>query len=99
MAEHVPGMCPALPTLLPLSLRIHFIVLGAALLFTQPAIGQDFYLDGNGIILSNSGNQFFQNSINPNTWTEITYDLGVVPAGAELTCSCTKGPCFLAVGG
>ncbi|TWU51035.1 PEP-CTERM motif protein [Rubripirellula tenax] len=41
------------------------------------------YLDANGVILSNSGLQFFQNSINPTTWTEITYDLGVVPVGAE----------------
>ncbi len=40
------------------------------------------YLDGVGNILSNSGNQFFQGSINPQTWTEITYDLGPVPAGA-----------------
>jgi hypothetical protein len=41
------------------------------------------YLDANGIILSNSGNQFFQTSINPSTWVEINYNLGVVPAGAQ----------------
>lgn len=41
------------------------------------------YLDGIGNILSNSGTQFFQNSINTSTWTEITYDLGVVPVGAS----------------
>ena len=41
------------------------------------------YLDKDGIILANSGNQFFHNSINTSTWTEITYSLGVVPAGAE----------------
>lgn len=41
------------------------------------------YLDGSGAILANSGNQFFQTTINPTTWTEITYDLGAVPAGAE----------------
>jgi hypothetical protein len=41
------------------------------------------YLDSNGIILSSSGEQFFQTSINTSTWTEITYDLGVVPVGAE----------------
>ncbi len=40
------------------------------------------YLDDDGNILANSGEQFFQNSINPNTWTEITYDLGAVPTGA-----------------
>ena len=40
------------------------------------------YLDASGTILSDSTNQFFQGSINPNTWTEIGYDLGVVPVGA-----------------
>ena len=40
------------------------------------------YLDGVGNILSNSGNQFFQGSINESTWTEITWDLGLVPTGA-----------------
>ncbi len=40
------------------------------------------YLDGVGNIRANSLNQFFQGSINPNTWTLITYNLGVVPAGA-----------------
>ncbi|TWU49159.1 PEP-CTERM sorting domain-containing protein [Rubripirellula reticaptiva] len=41
------------------------------------------YLDQSGAILASSGNQFFQNLINPNTWTEISFDLGVVPAGAD----------------
>lgn len=40
------------------------------------------YLDGTGNILANSGNQFFQGAINPNSWTEITYNLGAVPVGA-----------------
>ncbi len=40
------------------------------------------YLDGVGNILANSNNQFFANSINPNTWTEISYNLGAVPVGA-----------------
>ena len=41
------------------------------------------YLDGVGNILANSGNVFFQGSINPNDWTKITYTLaGGVPTGA-----------------
>ena len=40
------------------------------------------YLDNVGNILANSTNQFFQNSINESTWTEITYNLGAVPVGA-----------------
>ena len=40
------------------------------------------YLDGTGNILANSTNQFFAGSINPNSWTEITYNLGAVPVGA-----------------
>ena len=40
------------------------------------------YLDNVGNIKANSNNQFFQGSINPNTWTKITYNLGPVPAGA-----------------
>jgi hypothetical protein len=40
------------------------------------------YLDGTGNILANSQNQFFQNSINPNTWSQVTFNLGAVPAGA-----------------
>jgi PEP-CTERM motif len=40
------------------------------------------YLAAGGGILATSGNQFFQGAINPSTWTEITYNLGVVPAGA-----------------
>jgi hypothetical protein len=41
------------------------------------------YLDGVGNVLATSGLQFFQGSINPSTWTEVTYNLGVVPLGAE----------------
>ena len=41
------------------------------------------YLDPDGVILSDSGNQFFQTAINPATYTEITFDLGVVPTGAD----------------
>jgi hypothetical protein len=41
------------------------------------------YLDGIGNILATSNNQFFQGSINPSTWTQITYTLpGGVPVGA-----------------
>lgn len=40
------------------------------------------YLDSIGRILANSQNQFFQGQINTSTWTEITYNLGPVPAGA-----------------
>jgi len=40
------------------------------------------YLDGTGNILASSGNVFFQGSINESDWTEITYNLGAVPAGA-----------------
>jgi hypothetical protein len=40
------------------------------------------YLDGVGNILAGSGNQFFQNSINVNTWTQITYNGPAVPVGA-----------------
>jgi len=40
------------------------------------------YLDGVGNILGTSNNQFFQNSINPNTWTQITFSSLAVPAGA-----------------
>jgi PEP-CTERM motif len=41
------------------------------------------YLDDIGNIKANSGNQFFQGSINPNTWSQITFTLaGGVPAGA-----------------
>lgn len=41
------------------------------------------FLDGVGNIKANSGNQFFQGLINPNTWTEITYNaIGAVPVGA-----------------
>ena len=41
------------------------------------------FLDGTGNIKANSGNQFFQGSINPTTWTQITYNaIGAVPVGA-----------------
>jgi hypothetical protein len=41
------------------------------------------YLDAVGNVKANSLNQFFQGSINPNTWTQITYTLpGGVPVGA-----------------
>lgn len=41
------------------------------------------YLDGNGVILRDSGLQFFHTSINPNTWTEITFVAETVPAEAD----------------
>jgi hypothetical protein len=40
------------------------------------------YLDDTGNIKADSLNQFFQGSINTSTWTQITYNLGAVPAGA-----------------
>ena len=44
------------------------------------------YLNGTGNILSPIApvaiNQFFQDKINPNTWTKISYNLGPVPVGA-----------------
>jgi hypothetical protein len=40
------------------------------------------YLDSTGVILSNSMSQNFGAVINTSTWTEITFDLGVVPANA-----------------
>ncbi len=41
------------------------------------------YLDGTGNILGNSGNQFFQNSINTNTWSQISYQSGAIPVGTK----------------
>ncbi len=41
------------------------------------------YLDINGAIIYNSGNIFFQNSVNPNTWTQITFPAPVVPANGH----------------
>jgi hypothetical protein len=41
------------------------------------------YLDGDGNILADSFNQFFQGKINVDTWTKITYNLGAVPVGAS----------------
>jgi len=40
------------------------------------------YLDINGIIVYNSGNVFFQGSINPATWTQIMFVPPMVPANA-----------------
>jgi hypothetical protein len=41
------------------------------------------YLDGVGNILASSQNQFFQGSINPDTWSKITYSaMPAVPVGA-----------------
>jgi len=41
------------------------------------------YLDDIGNIKASSGNVFFQNAINENTWTQVTYTLaGGVPTGA-----------------
>ena len=40
------------------------------------------YLAEDGAILVGSGNQFFQDQINPSTFTEITFALGEVPVGA-----------------
>ena len=40
------------------------------------------YLDNIGNILAGSGNQFFQNSINVNTWTQIAFNGPAVPVGA-----------------
>jgi hypothetical protein len=41
------------------------------------------YLDGDGVIKADSQLQFFQNSINENTWTQISFNLGAVPVGAS----------------
>lgn len=41
------------------------------------------YLAGNGGILGNSGNVFFQNRINTSTWTEITFQGGAIPMGTR----------------
>ena len=40
------------------------------------------YLDGTGNILASSMNQSFGAAINPNTWTQVSYNLGAVPVGA-----------------
>ena len=40
------------------------------------------FLDDIGNIKYNSGNQFFQGSINPTTWSQITFVAGAVPVGA-----------------
>lgn len=40
------------------------------------------YLDGIGNILASSGNQFFHTAINTSSWSQISYSLGAVPAGA-----------------
>jgi hypothetical protein len=41
------------------------------------------YLDGDGNIKADSQLQFFQNSINENSWTKISFNLGAVPVGAS----------------
>jgi hypothetical protein len=41
------------------------------------------YLDAIGNILTNSGNQFFQNSINPTTWSQISFQAAAIPAGTK----------------
>jgi hypothetical protein len=40
------------------------------------------YLTEGGAILADSQLQFFQNSINENSWVKISYNLGAVPVGA-----------------
>jgi hypothetical protein len=40
------------------------------------------YLDGTGVIKANSMSRSFSTAINVNTWTKITFNLGVVPAGS-----------------
>jgi len=41
------------------------------------------YLDGDGVIKADSQLQFFQNSINTDSWTKISFNLGAVPVGAS----------------
>lgn len=41
------------------------------------------YVDGIGNILGDTGNVFFQNSINAASWNQITRQLGAVPAGTK----------------
>jgi hypothetical protein len=41
------------------------------------------YLDGVGNIKWSTGNEFFQGSINPNTWSQVTYTAPAVPVGAS----------------
>ena len=41
------------------------------------------YLDGIGNILGGSGNQFFQNQINPTTWSQISFQAAAIPAGTK----------------
>jgi hypothetical protein len=53
------------------------------------------FLNSNGNILFDSQNVFFQNSINANTWSQITYSAPVVPMGATaafLEFSTATGP-------
>jgi hypothetical protein len=41
------------------------------------------YLNNTGTILGNSGNQFFHNAINPNTWSQISFQGAPIPVGTE----------------
>jgi hypothetical protein len=41
------------------------------------------YLAGNGAILGSSGNVFFQNQINTNTWSQITHQGSAIPTGTK----------------
>lgn len=41
------------------------------------------YLAANGAILASSGNRFFQNDINPNSWTQISFQGQAIPAGTQ----------------
>lgn len=41
------------------------------------------YLGDGGGILWDSGNRFFQTQINPNTWTQISFQAAAIPAGAK----------------
>jgi len=41
------------------------------------------YLAADGGILVNSGNLFFQNDINPDTWTKITFQGASIPTGTQ----------------
>lgn len=41
------------------------------------------YLAGNGAILGTSGNVFFQNQINTNSWSQITFQGSAIPTGTK----------------
>ena len=71
----------------------HHLVVGSNPIFTFQAKGFAGttgnvlyalrYVDDDGAILSDSGLQFFQDSINPDTYTGFSFDLGPVPTGAS----------------